>query len=822
MDYIEIKGAAQNNLKNIDIKIPKKKFIVITGVSGSGKSSLAYDTIFSEGERRYLSTLSLYARQYLKEIERAEVNKISGLSPTISVEQKTIAPNPRSTVGSVSEIYDYLRLLFAKVGDVHCPQCGEKINRVSKKELFDHIIENFVGKKVRILSPVVIGRKGEFGKLFQDLINKGFTRVKVDGEWKELDLLGKLDKSYEHSLSVLIDSVVVKRDKEERIRKSLEKASELSGGLISIEINDVESIFTTEYFCPKCGISLKAPEPRDFSYNSPYGYCPLCKGLGFIIKEKRGAFEIMETCSQCNGKRLNKKSLSVKINGKDIAYYGRISIKRLREEILALNFHGKKKAIADKILSELKIRLDIMERLSLDYLSLFRPLFSLSGGEAQRIRIASQLGLNLRGVIYVLDEPSIGLHPYDHKKLLSVLEELKKKGNTIIVVEHDEETIKKGEYIIDMGPGGGDEGGKILFSGKYKDFLNSKTLTALYLKREKKPYIKHKRKRAKEWIEIKGARANNLKNINVKIPLGVIVAVTGVSGSGKSSLIFDVLYKSFLSYKRKKVFTNCDYISGFEFIKRMLLVDQSPIGKNIRSTPATYSGVFSEIRKLFSMLPESKSKGYDQSFFSYNASKGRCHKCDGKGLLKVELGLLPPVYVKCDECGGKRYGDELLSIKYKGKNIYEILELTVEEAWGHFKNIPSVRRKLEFLVEIGMGYIKLGQPTPRLSGGESQRIKLAKELGRGALDKTVYLLDEPSVGLHFGDVKKLLKTLRKFSERGDTVIIIEHNSDIIYSSDYVIDLGPEGGEEGGYIVATGTPEEIMRNKKSKTLKNYSL
>ncbi len=822
MEYLLIKGASQNNLKNVSLKIPKNKFIVITGVSGSGKSSLAYDTIFSEGERRYLSTLSLYSRQFLKQMERADVESIEGLSPTISVEQKTIAPNPRSTVGSVSEIYDYLRLLFAKAGDVYCPQCGSKINRVSKKELFDFILRNYRGEKLRVLSPVVVGRKGEFGKLFEKLIKDGFTRVKVDGEWYELDEIEKLDKNYEHSISVLVDSVKVNDEKLERVRRALEIATELSENRVSIEYKGREEIFTTEYFCSKCGISIKAPEPRDFSYNSPYGYCKACKGLGVKIEGHGERFKITGICPVCNGARLNKNSLSVKINGKDIAYYSRIPIKRLKEELLSLKFEGKRRIIAEKILSELKLKLDIMERLSLDYLSLFRPLYSLSGGEAQRIRLASQLGLELRGVIYVLDEPSIGLHPCDHKKLLDVLIELKKKGNTIIVVEHDEETIRTADYVIDMGPAGGDKGGKVLFSGSFKSFILSDTLTASYLKREKLPYHKRKRKRGKNWIKIFGARANNLKNINVKIPLGVMVAITGVSGSGKSSLIFDVLYKNYLRSKRGGAFKDCDLIIGFENFKRMLVVDQSPIGKNIRSTPATYSGVFDEIRKLFSMLPEAKVRGYDSSFFSYNVSHGRCSKCDGRGLLKIELGLLPPVYVKCDECNGRRFSEEILSIKYKGKNIYEILELTVDEALEHFEKIPQVRGKLKFLSDIGMGYIKLGQPTPKLSGGESQRIKLTRELGKKSNEKTVYLLDEPSVGLHFDDIKKLLKTLRPFTDRGDTVIIIEHNQDIIYSADYIIDLGPEGGDGGGYLIAEGTPEEIIVNKKSKTLKNYKV
>ncbi len=824
LKYFTIKGANQNNLKNISLKIPKNTFTVITGVSGSGKSSLAYDTIFSEGERRYLSTLSLYARQFLKQIERADVESIQGLSPTISVEQKTIASNPRSTVGSVSEIYDYLRLLFAKVGNVHCPVCGEKINKTSEKELFDFILTNYSQQKIRILAPIIIGRKGEFGKVFEKLRKNGYTRVKIDGKWHELDEIEKLNKNYEHNISVLIDSVKIIKGKVERIRKALQRAKELTSNRVSIEYNDKEEIFTTEYFCPKCGISVKTPEPRDFSYNSPYGYCPVCKGLGFIIREGRGnSFEIKGVCPSCKGDRLNKNSLNIKINGKSIAYYSKISIGKLREEINSLKFKGKKKQIAEKILSELKTKLEIMKKLSLDYLTLFRPVYSLSGGEAQRIRLASQLGLNLRGVIYILDEPSIGLHPYDHKKLLSVLKELKEKKNTIIVVEHDEETIRNADYVVDMGPAGGEKGGKILFSGYLNDFLKSETLTSKYIRREKSPYLEKKTEFiTKEWIILKGAKAHNLKNINVKIPLGAIVSITGVSGSGKSSLIFDVLYKNYLRFKKKQDFTDCDEIIGLENIKRMLSVDQSPIGKNIRSTPATYTGVFEDIRELFAMLPESRARGYDSSFFSYNVSKGRCGKCDGKGLLKIELGLLPPVYVKCEECNGNRFSGEVLSIKYKGKSISDVLNLTVEEALEHFKNIPPIKRKLSFLNEIGMGYIKLGQPTPKLSGGESQRIKLAKELGKNTKEKTVYLLDEPSVGLHFYDIKKLLKTLRKFTERGDTVIIIEHNPDIIYSSDYVIDLGPEGGDNGGYLVADGTPEEIMKNQNSKTLKNYNL
>ncbi len=818
MDYLVIGKASQNNLKSINLKIPRRKFTVITGVSGSGKSSLAFDTIYAEGERRYLSTLSLYARQFLKQLEKADVETIKGLSPTIAVEQKTIAPNPRSTVGSVSEVYDYLRLLFARAADMYCPVCGDKINKVSVSELIDNIFEKYKGKKVRILSPLIIGRKGEFRALFEDLRKKGWTRVKIDNEWDEIDREIKLEKNKEHSISVLIDSVKITEQKKDRIIEGINFAVELSEKSVIIEIDGKEEFFSTEYFCPKCGLSFKELEPRNFSYNSPYGYCKRCKGLGVIFKDTGNGTEEKEVCPVCKGKRLNKDVLNVKINNKDISYYAMISIKRLLKELSEIKFEGRKKRIAEKILDELLERLKILDDISLGYLSLFRPVYSLSGGEAQRIRLASQLSAKLKGIIYILDEPSIGLHPVDHKKLLKILKRIKEYGNTIIVVEHDEDTINSADYIVDLGPGGGENGGRVMFSGEYEKFLKSNTITAKYLRKEKLSYIKTKRKKPKAWIKIKNGYKYNLKNIDLSIPLGVLTVITGVSGSGKSTLLFDVLKKGVNMKKRGKLKKGIgvDDIIGIENISRIIEVDQSPIGKNVRSTPATYSGIFDEIRKLYSLLPESRAKGFDSSFFSYNVSKGKCFKCEGKGIIKVELGLLPPVYLKCEECNGKRYGEEVLKIKFKGKNIAEVLDMTVAEAVEHFKNIPDIRTKLSFLKNIGMDYIKLGQPTPNLSGGEAQRIKLAKELGKKGKKNTLYLLDEPTVGLHFDDIRKLIKSLKTFVDRGDSVIIIEHNPDIIYSADYIIDLGPEGGEEGGYVIAQGTPEQIMKSKKSKT------
>ena len=818
MENIEIRKARQHNLKGVDLDIPRGLLTVITGVSGSGKSSLAFDTLYAEGQRRYLATLSLYARQFIHQMERAEVETIKGLSPTLSVEQKTIAANPRSTVGSVSEVYDYLRLLFSRVGEVTCPECGGTSHRMGEGELMEELIKGFSGEKIRLLAPLAVEEKGEFKNVFQELLKKGFLRVKIDGEWREIEGEERLEKRKSHTLSVLVDSLVVDATKRERLAASLARAAELTPRGVILEKDGRETFFSTRYYCPRCSLSLQEPEPRLFSYNSPFGQCPQCFGLGRVFLSAYD--EIGKLCPKCHGLRLNAHALSVTLEGDSIAAWATLPLTRLHRRLEELKLVGKRGTIVEAILPELLPRLRLMEDLSLGYLTLFRPVETLSGGEAQRIRLASQLGAKLRGIVYVLDEPSIGLHPMDHRKVIGVLRELQRQGNTVVVVEHDEATIREADYVVDLGPGGGERGGRVVFAGSKREFLEAETLTAKYMRGEERAFLDGKRKRPEGWLKMRGARRHNLASLDVPIPLGVLLCITGVSGSGKSTLALELLQeglrRSLATPDKPLNMEGLDSLEGTEALSRVLVVDQKPIGRNIRSTPATYAKIFDEIRDLFSLLPEARSRGFDSAVFSYNTSQGKCSLCEGKGIVKVELGLLPPVYLKCEECGGKRYDEEVLQVLYKGKSIADILDMTVEEALEHFKANPRLESRLRFLQEIGLDYLRLGQPTPHLSGGEAQRIKLARELGKGGRERTLYLLDEPTVGLHFHDVRKLLLSLRKFTDRGDTVLLIEHNPDVIFSSDYVIDLGPGGGDQGGKIVACGTPEEVAGVEESLT------
>ncbi len=802
-NFILIEGASQNNLKEIDVKIPKESLTVITGVSGSGKSSLAFDTLFAEGERRYLSTLSLYARQFIKQLERPKVKTIKGISPSISIEQKVITNNPRSTVGSISEAYDYLRLLFSKLSEPVCPTCGAKIKKVSPHEIAEFLIKKYRGEKVKVLAPVIRGRKGEYKKLFEETLTKGYLRALVNGKYYELELPPELDKNQHHNISILVDTILVKENSKKRIVSSINKAFELTENFFSIEINGEESVYSSKLFCPVCGTSLPEPEPRVFSYNSPYGWCKKCKGMGEIDGR---------VCDECGGKRLNEKALSFKINGKDIGYYSTISIDKLISELENLEFFGNSKKIAEPILSELFLILKTLKKLSLGYLTLFRGSQTLSGGESQRIRLSSQISSKLRGVTYILDEPSIGLHIRDHKRLIEILKKIRDQGNTVVVVEHEENTIKEADWILDLGPEGGEKGGKLLFQGKFEDFLKSNTLTALYLKGEKKAYSISKKKRFKNFIEIYGAKKFNLKNINLRIPLGAFVTIAGVSGSGKSTLVYEVIYKNYKRFRAKKKFLSdsVEKISGFEFIKNMVIVDQKPIGKNPRSIPATYVGVFSEIRKLFSLSKESKKLGFTMSHFSFNLPYGQCPECNGMGYKKIEMGILPPAYSQCFLCKGKRFSGEVLKVNYRGKTIADVLDMTVSEANEFFKNIAEIKNTLKFMESIGLGYIKLGQPAPTLSGGESQRLKIAKELAKGKGENTVYILDEPTTGLHFNEIKKLINCLKKLVSYGNSVIVIEHNPEFIASSEWVIELGPEGGDDGGYIIGEGEPVVVSK------------
>lgn len=914
IDKIIIKGAKVHNLKNIDVEIPRDKFVVITGLSGSGKSSLAFDTIYAEGQRRYVESLSAYARQFLGQMDKPDVEYIEGLSPAISIDQKTTNRNPRSTVGTVTEIYDYLRLLYARIGIPHCPKCGKEISMQTVDQMVDRVMKLKEGTRIQILSPIVRGRKGEYQKLIEDIKKSGYVRVRIDGILYDLSEEIKLEKNKKHTIEVVIDRVIIKPNIESRLTDSIESALKLSDGIVTIDVIDGEEFTMSEkYSCPDCNIGIEELSPRMFSFNSPYGACPTCAGLGefmrvdpdlllpdrskslkdgafsgFIVSQesytyqnilhliesygctentplknysedlinillygkdkngKRHGFEGIVNnlerrynstnssfmreeiekymrpiiCPDCHGARLRPEVLAVTVGGMPINKVTDLSVIELLKFMDELKLTEREEFIAHQIIKEIKARLNFLKDVGLDYLTLSRNAGTLSGGESQRIRLASQIGSGLVGVTYILDEPSIGLHQRDNERLLNSLKKLKDQGNTLIVVEHDEDTMFAADYIVDVGPGPGEHGGRIVAAGTVEDIMAcEESLTGQYLSGKKKIEVpKTRRKPNGHNLVVRGASENNLKNIDVTFPLGILICITGVSGSGKSTLINEILYKALAQklYKAKDMPGKHSSIEGIEFIDKVINIDQSPIGRTPRSNPATYTGVFDPIRELFSNTPDAKMRGYKPGRFSFNVKGGRCEACNGDGIIKIEMNFLPDVYVPCEVCKGNRYNRETLEIKYKGKNISDVLNMTVEEALDFFKNIPRIKSKLETLNDVGLGYIKLGQPSTQLSGGEAQRVKLATELSRRSTGKTVYILDEPTTGLHFADVDRLLDVLNRLVNGGNTVIVIEHNLDVIKSADYIIDMGPEGGDRGGRVVATGTPEEVAQNSFSYT------
>ena len=928
--YIRIRGANENNLKNIDVDIPRNELVVLTGLSGSGKSSLAFDTIYAEGQRRYMESLSSYARQFLGQMEKPNVESIEGLSPAISIDQKSTNHNPRSTVGTVTEIYDYFRLLYARIGIPHCPKCGKEIKKQSVDEMTDQIMGLEQGTKIQLLAPVVRGRKGTHVKLFERAKRSGYVRVRVDGNLYELSEEITLDKNIKHNIEIIVDRLIVKPGIEKRLSDSIENVLNLAEGLLVVDVIGQEPLnFSQSFSCPDCGISIDEIEPRSFSFNNPFGACPSCFGLGYKMefseelmipdpsksinegaiavlgwqscadkgsftnailqalceeykfdldtpfedypkkihdvliygtngkavkvyyKGQRGegvydvAFEGLirsverryrethseaskaeyETfmnitpCSECKGQRLKQSALAVTVGDRNIAEVTALSIEKLQKFLENLELTQTQHLIGDQILKEIKARTRFLMDVGLDYLTLARATGTLSGGEAQRIRLATQIGSGLVGVAYILDEPSIGLHQRDNDKLLMTLKRLRDLGNSLIVVEHDEDTMLAADCIVDIGPGAGEHGGKVVAVGTAQELMQCPgSITGEYLSGRKKIPVPEVRKKPTGYLKVVGARENNLKNITVEFPLGVMTCVTGVSGSGKSSLDNEILYKKLAKElnRARTIPGKHKRIEGLEQVDKVIDIDQSPIGRTPRSNPATYTGVFDLIRDLFAATPDAKAKGYKKGRFSFIVKGGRCEACSGDGILKIEMHFLPDVYVPCEVCGGKRYNRETLDVKYKGKSIYDVLNMTVEEAVKFFENVPSIRRKMETLNDVGLSYIRLGQPSTELSGGEAQRIKLAAELSKRSTGKTVYILDEPTTGLHFADVHKLTEILRRLADDGNTVIVIEHNLDVIKTADHIIDIGPEGGDKGGTVVATGTPEEVAKNKNSYT------
>jgi excinuclease ABC subunit A len=820
-EFIVIKGAREHNLKNIDLSIPREALTVITGPSGSGKSSLAIDTIYAEGQRRYVESLSAYARQFIEQLRKPDVDYIEGLSPSISIDQKTVNRSPRSTVGTITEIYDYLRVLYTRIGRQFCYSCGSLISKQESADIINSVMSMPEGSRIQILSPIVKDRKGEYRKELQKMRREGFIRARIDDEMMDLTQDISLKKHKRHTIEIVIDRLIIKPGIERQLKEAIETALSYSDVvIINLLAEKKDILFSKTAVCPRCGISYPEVNPMFFSFNSRQGACPRCNGLGFEnLDEDSTELEEYRYCRLCNGLRLRKEALSIKIQDINIGEVARLSVKEALPFINNLNLTEREKEIAARILKEVKDRLHFMEKVGLGYLTLDRSSLTLSGGEAQRIRLATQLGSSLAGVLYVLDEPSIGMHPRDCVKLLESLSAIRDAGNTVIVVEHDEETIRWADYILDMGPGAGLRGGWVAASGSPEEIeKNANSITGKFLNGSLTIDIPARRREPKDFIRIIGAQEFNLKDIAVDIPLGVFSCVTGVSGSGKSTLIIEILYKALCKeiYGSRLMPGRHKEIRGMDKISRVTSVDQSPLGKTPRSNPATYIGVFSFVRELFAQVADSRIRGYSASRFSFNLTGGRCESCKGDGLIKVEMHFLPDVYIPCDTCKGKRYNRETMDIRYKEKNIAEVLEMTVSEALQFFSAIPPIRQKLEVLEDVGLGYLQLGQPASTLSGGEAQRVRLSKELGKTSRGNTLYILDEPTTGLHFVDIQKLVSVINRLVDSGNTVIVIEHNLDVIKSADYIIDLGPEGGEEGGRVVAYGTPEEVSANPGSFT------
>lgn len=823
--FILIKGAREHNLKNIDLAIPRDAITVITGPSGSGKSSLAIDTIYAEGQRRYVESLSAYSRQFLEQMQKPDIDSIEGLSPSIAIDQKTVSKSPRSTLGTITEIYDYLRVLYTRLGKPFCYNCGSEISPQESNNILKAVLSLPANTRIQILSPIVRDRKGNYHKELQEMRSEGFVRARIDNEMVDLTHDIILEKKKRHTIEIVIDRLIIKNGIERQATEAIETSFKYADTLVvNIVDKNKDIIFSTTAACLKCGISYPDINPRFFSFNSASGACPACNGLGFKgNQEDPTAIFQQQRCRACNGLRLSKEALSVIFQGINIGDFCRMSASDAISFLKNIVLTERENIIASRILKEVKDRLSFLIHVGLGYLTLDRPSLTLSGGESQRVRLATQMGSSLTGVLYVLDEPSLGLHPKDCGKLLESLSDIKNAGNTIIVVEHDEETINWADHIVDMGPGAGTKGGWVVAEGTAEEIKqNVKSLTGQYLKGTLSIAIPAKRRKAKDFIAIKGASEHNLKNIDVKLPLKLFTCVTGVSGSGKSTLIFDLLYKAALKSLSRlpanKLLPHKKYtdITGLHLIDRVISIDQSPIGRTPRSNPATYTGFFSSIRELFSLLQDSKIRGFSSSRFSFNLPGGRCESCHGNGLIKVEMHFLPEVYILCDSCKGKRYNSETLEIKFKGKNISEVLDMTITEALNFFENIPKIRRKLMVLEDIGLGYLQLGQSALTLSGGESQRIRLSRELGKKSTGNTLYILDEPTTGLHFSDIQRLLDIINMLVDQGNTVIVIEHNLDVIKSADYLVDLGPEGGENGGHVITQGTPEDIINNPASYT------